>query len=445
MKAETKKTEIHTGKLVSFALKNGADDVAIETITENTTQVKFANSSASASQNWSGTRYGVFVSVKRATAGSTFQGLSEKELEASIKNLISAAKRSKPSSEYSGLAKGPFKYKPIKGLFDKKVADYNGADAVEAALNAANCRSAAGFFYKSIAERSVETSACAGGTEKKTKLQVSIRAFNEPNESGHALSCSRTMKDFKPEHAGEQAGETVNLAKNPVQGQPGKYDIIFAPMAIGNLLSRVGEFSTAFNVDSGFSCFGGRLGKQVASKTVNIKDNGQMESGFNSSLFDDEGMPTRETDIIKKGTLKSFLHNTSSAAKYKTKTTANAGIIAQRYHNIILEPGTKPKEKLISSIDRGILVTNVWYTRFQSYYDGDFSTIPRDGILVIEKGGITGSISNIRITENMLNMLKNMEGMSNKAECVQWWEEISPPVYTPYVLVRNVNVTLPTM
>lgn len=431
--------------MVSFALKNGADDVAIETIAEDTTQIKFANSSASAAQNWAGMRYGVFVAVKRATAGSTFQGLSEKELETTIKKLISAAKKSQQSKEYSGLAKGPFKYKPVNGLYDKKIADYNGAEAVETAINAASCRSAAGFFYKSEIARSVETSAGACGTEKKTKLQLSIRAFNEPDESGHALSCGRMLKDFRPEEAGKQAGETARLAKDPVQGKAGKCDIIFAPMAIGNLLSRVGEFSVAFNVDSGFSCFGGKLGARVASNIVNIKDNGRLENGFNSSIFDDEGVPTMETDIINSGMLKSYLHNTSSAKKYKTKTTANAGIIAQHYSNIVMEPGGKTREKLLSSIDKGLLVTNVWYTRFQSFYDGDFSTIPRDGILVIDKGGIVGSINNIRITENLLNMLQNIEDLSNTLACVQWWEEINPPVYTPYVLVKSVNVTLPTM
>jgi len=58
---------------------------------------------------------------------------------------------------------------------------------------------------------------------------------------------------------------------------------------------------------------------------------------------------------------------------------------------------------------------------------------------------IVGSVNNIRITENLMDMLKNISNISNITECVQWWEEISPPVYTPYVLIKDVNVTLPTM
>ena len=102
-------------------------------------------------------------------------------------------------------------------------------------------------------------------------------------------------------------------------------------------------------------------------------------------------------------------------------------------------------EKLLAGVDNGLYVTNVWYTRFQSYYTGVFSTIPRDGIFVIKNGSIVGSVNNIRITENLMDMLKNISNISNRTECVQWWEEISPPVYTPYVLIKDVNVTLPTM
>lgn len=431
--------------LIKSALKNGADEIAIETIKDTSTQIKFANSSPSVGQNWSVTRYGVFVAVNNATAATTFSGIAEKDLDMAIKNLIAAAKKSKPSSEYSGLAKGPFKYKSVAGLFDKKVLDYDGADAISSAINASDSKSAAGFFSKGIEERHLQTSGGADAEETKSYMQMSIRAFQQPDESGHAVSCSRTIKGFNPEEAGREAGEIAKLAKKPVQGIPGRYEIVFAPMAIGNLLSRVGEFSTAFNVDSGFSCFANKLGKQVASDMVNITDDGSMDGGFNSGQFDDEGTPAGRTKIITNGKLNTYLHNTSSAKKYKTKTTANAGIISQRYTNLVLEPGSKSKEKLIGGIKNGLLVTNVWYTRFQSYYDGIFSTIPRDGILVIKNGEISGAIKNVRITESLQDMLMNVTGLSNKTACVQWWEEISPPVYTPHVLIKNVNITLPTM
>ena len=39
-----------------------------------------------------------------------------------------------------------------------------------------------------------------------------------------------------------------------------------------------------------------------------------------SCKFDEEGVPIQKTEIIKKGILKTYLHNTSTAKKYNTKT-----------------------------------------------------------------------------------------------------------------------------
>ena len=50
--------------------------------------------------------------------------------------------------------------------------------------------------------------------------------------------------------------------------------------------------------------------------------------------------------------------------------------------NLILK-GNKGK---VFDIKKGIYVTNIWYTRFQNYVTGDFSTIPRDGMFLIEDG-----------------------------------------------------------
>jgi PmbA protein len=199
-------------------------------------------------------------------------------------------------------------------------------------------------------------------------------------------------------------------------------------------------------VDSGFSFLKDKIRKKVGSPTVNLIDNGRIENGYSSSMFDDEGVPTQMTGIIEKGILKNYLHNTSTAKKYKTKTTANAGLIAPSPTNTILKEGNISKEKLIKEIDKGLYVTNVWYTRFQNYLSGDFSTIPRDGIFLIKSGEIAESLKGIRITDNLQRILENISNLSNESEWIIWWGlENQIPVLAPHVLVKNVNITMPTM
>jgi PmbA protein len=86
-------------------------------------------------------------------------------------------------------------------------------------------------------------------------------------------------------------------------------------------------------------------------------------------------------------------------------------------------------------------LTNTWYTRFQNYAKGDFSTIPRDGIFLIDKGKIKQSLKDLRVSDNALSMLGNIAGISEERQHVHWWGEAEPPSLSPYVLIRDVHLT----
>ena len=57
---------------------------------------------------------------------------------------------------------------------------------------------------------------------------------------------------------------------------------------------------------------------------------------------------------------------------------------------------------------KGIYITNVWYTRFNNHATGDFSTIPRDGAFYVENGEIKHALKDVRISDNLLRMMKNI-------------------------------------
>jgi PmbA protein len=158
-------------------------------------------------------------------------------------------------------------------------------------------------------------------------------------------------------------------------------------------------------------------------------------------IFDDEGVPAQENVIIEKGQLKTYLHNTSTAQIFKTKTTANAGIVLPMPWNIEMDSGNMTKEELIKEVKHGLYLTNTWYTRFQNYKTGDFSTIPRDGIFQIENGEIKQSLKNIRLSDNALRMLSNITAISKERQHVHWWGEADPPSLSPYILMKDVLIT----
>jgi len=434
--------------IINFALKKGADNVIVEKIKERTKQIRFANNSLSIFNEWDTVYYKIFLTWKRRTLNTVIFDVSEKTIKRNIEMLTKEAKFLTPNENFFEIANGPFKYKDTPETYDKKIENIEETDLINAAINAAleNSKIAAGSFYTSIQERELETSGNVSAKEKSTSLQISIRAFNEEDETGHAVSCSRVLNKFDPIGTGKKAGEISKLAKNPKSGKIGKFDVIFDPLAIANLLALVGSSSSIFYVESGFSFLKDKIGEKVASDIVNITDAGNIKNGFGSAKFDEEGVPTQVTQIIKNGILKTYLHNTSSAKKYKIKTTGNAGLVVPRPINIALKEGKQTKEKIFD-IKNGVYITNLWYTRFQNYISGDFSAIPRDGIFEIKNGKIFNSLKNIRITENLQRMLMNVKNISDKPQWIRWWgmEGTGAPVLTPYVLIKDVNITLPTM
>jgi len=199
---------------------------------------------------------------------------------------------------------------------------------------------------------------------------------------------------------------------------------------------------SAFSVMIQQSVFVNKLGQKVASDIVTMRDVPASYSMANR-VFDDEGVPIRENVLIERGVLKTYLHNTSTAKIFKTETTGNAGIVYPGPWNLELDAGNISKEEMLEDIKRGLYLTNTWYTRFQNYATGDFSTIPRDGVFLIEDGEITQSWKDIRISDNALRMINSIVGISKERQHVHWWGEADPPSLSPYILMKNVRITRP--
>jgi PmbA protein len=188
------------------------------------------------------------------------------------------------------------------------------------------------------------------------------------------------------------------------------------------------------------SIFVDKLGQRVAPEIVTLRDVPAAYSMANR-VFDDEGVPSQENIIIDRGQLKTYLHNTSTAKVFETKTTGNAGIVAPGPWNIELDSGDMSSEDLLKEVRHGLYLTNTWYTRFQNYSTGEFSTIPRDGIFEIEGGEVKQSLKDLRLSDNALRMLGNITGISKDRQHVHWWGEADPPSLSPYILIKDVNIT----
>jgi PmbA protein len=439
---------------VEYGQKLGAREVAAAVTRERRKMLKFANDSVTVVQSWDQTVPTVYVLTDHKRAGARVENPSIDALKEVMKTLKAAMDITRPGEVESTLPKGPFKYEPAPQIFDARIPRMTDelVDLAEQAMKAARAegaRRSSGVLVTSEWERHVKTSAGAEGEDKGTDISLSVRAFVDDDSSGQGNSCATRLEDFNPKLAGAEAGKIANQAKNPVFGDEGKYRVLFGPSIMAEFLGRVADFASAYSVDLGLSFFADKIGQKVASEKLTLLDDRRMPGGINSCSLDEEGYPTQRTTIIDHGTLKTYLHSSYSVAKYGGELTGSAFYaggtwgIAPVALNIVVEPGEYSQEKLFEQVGDGLYLTNNWYTRFQNYQTGDFSSICRDGAFEIKNGKIARSVKGLRISDNMPRILQSITALSRERKWIRWWE-VPIPVYLPHMIVENVGITRAT-
>lgn len=433
-----------TEMMVKKGKRLGADEVIAKTTFGQYRQTRFSNNQIDITVAWNDYVTDVALAWKKRLVATQIRNFEN--AEKTMEQLFNLAKVSKENPAYGGVAQGMFTYP--KPTADKKLRQLESpSDYVLEAIGAAKKEAgkevnAGGILYTKYEDVYLVSSEGPVGQDARSAIELSIRAFSQIDASGHGVECSSTLTDFSASRAGKKAGEIAKLAKNPKQGQEGKYDVIFDPLFFGSMLGTWGDMASAYSVMIQMSVFVDKLGQKVSSNQVTLRDHPAAYS-VNKRTFDDEGFPVQENVIIDKGVLKTYLHNTSTSKIFNTETTGNAGLVSPSAWNIELDPGDMSKEELFSQVKRGVYLTNTWYTRFQNYATGDFSTIPRDGIFLIEKGEIKQSWKDLRLSDNILKLLNQITDLSKERQHVHWWLEAEPPSLSPYVLARDIQMTRP--
>ncbi len=427
-------------QIVEKAERLGCQDAVADFIQNRAYQIRFGRNEPVISNRWRESYASVFLVYDKRVVAAELKDLSD--LGGSLERLMKIAKASQRNPEYAGIAKGGFRYAPVRP--DPKVLGLqDGADHVEAAVNGAlaeGAKECAGSFWRYEDEHFLATTNGVEAHDHRASLYLSIRALVSLESSGHGIACATRLSKFDPERAGRKAGRVAALAKNPKRGEAGRYDVVFDPLIFGSLTDQVASRLSAYSVLAGFSPFGKKIGKRVASPEVTMWDDGSEDS-LARKKFDMEGVPTKRHALIQRGVLKTYLHNTSTAKRFKTRTTGNAGLISPDPHAVFVKPGSWSKDEIFSEVKDGLWLTNTWYTRYQSYVKGDLSTIPRDGIFHIRKGEVVETWKDLRLTDNLIRLMKNVVALSDRTEQMMWWGEVSIPNFVPYALIKDVNLT----
>jgi len=157
------------------------------------------------------------------------------------------------------------------------------------------------------------------------------------------------------------------------------------------------------------------LGRRFGGEHLNIVDGGAFPGLRGSYKYDDEGVPSTRTYLIREGVLVGRLHSRETAAKMGEKPTGNARAINYRYPPIVrmtntfIEPEKVSFEEMIGEIREGVYVKN-WYGGTTSM---EMFTFSAGEAFMIRNGRIAEPLRPVVLTGNVFTTLKNIDAIGN--------------------------------
>jgi predicted Zn-dependent protease len=125
--------------------------------------------------------------------------------------------------------------------------------------------------------------------------------------------------------------------------------------------------------------------------------------------FDAEGTPKRRVELVRAGVTSGLIHDRRTAKALGTESTGNAvagaGPFGALPANLVLEAGSASEDELVDRVERGLLVTDFWYTRILDPRTQVVTGLTRIGVWLIENGRIQRPVTNLRFTQSFLDAL----------------------------------------
>jgi predicted Zn-dependent protease len=151
-----------------------------------------------------------------------------------------------------------------------------------------------------------------------------------------------------------------------------------------------------------------RLGERQLDPAISIADDATDPRSVDLP-FDAEGTPRHRLELVVDGVPRALLHDRRTAARAGVASTGNATPAGESYgpapSTLVLAPGAATSDELIAGVDRGLLVTEFWYTRILDPKTSVVTGLTRNGTFLIEGGKVTRGVRNLRFTQSYAEAL----------------------------------------
>ncbi|HIE09208.1 MAG TPA: TldD/PmbA family protein, partial [Armatimonadetes bacterium] len=409
-------------ELLSFALRNCPADAAEAVLLSEESEVtRYARSEIHQNTSERNTTIYIRAEVGRRLGVVTTNRLDERGLKEAAKLAAEVASSSPKVPHFPGFPKRGGRAKRRRSFYPETIAfgPDKRAEAVARIVKILDTGGAtgAGAVTKAVIEFAVANTAGLRRYHAVTFASCSVVAERD-GAFGRAESSSMNAAALEVEDVARKALATCLKSEDPLDLDPGEYEVILLPGAVAELISTLGWMGLgAKRVEEGESFVLDWRGKRLAPEFVNLVDDvGLRPLPF--VPFDFEGVAKRRVHLIEGGVVKGVVYDTLTAAKAGTEPTGHAmppgSIHGPMPTHLALLPG---KERLKSIVERtkfGLLVNYLHYVIPVDYRKTVVTGMTRYGTFLVEGGKVRRAVRNLRFTESIIGALSRVEAVSRE-------------------------------
>jgi predicted Zn-dependent protease len=368
----------------------------------------------------------VRVSVGGRLASASTDRPTGENLEKLVERAVAAAEMRAVDPEWPGVA--PPAPAPATSSYDEgthyadpalraqAVREFVDAGRARAAPGAGNTALRAAGYVDSNGSYSAFANS-AGQRLLGRSSSSTIEAIHRTAASdGRGWQSSSRLADIDGGAAGATAAAKARRGDDLVDIEPGRYEVVLEPFCLANMLEFLRDGFNARTVEEDRSFV--KLGEAQFDPAVTIWDDATDPRAI-SRGFDGEGTPKRRLDLVGEGVSLALCHDRKTAAKAGAESTGHGfgGDMGGIATNLFMAPGTQPVEELVAGVERGLLVTEFWYTRILDPKTQVVTGLTRNGTFLIEGGEIVGGVPNLRFTQSYVDALRpgNVVGVADDA------------------------------
>ena len=233
----------------------------------------------------------------------------------------------------------------------------------------------------------------------------------------------------------------------------GHYDTVLPPTAVADLLIYMYWSMGAQDAHEGQSVFskpggGTRVGESLSPTPLTLRSDPSMPgqqcepfvaAGASSryvSVFDN-GLELTPTDWVADGTLRALLQTRHSAQLTGLPMTPIIDNL-----ELVVPGGDGDVTSLVAGIERGLLLTCMWYIREVDPQTLLLTGLTRDGVFLVEQGQVVGAVNNFRFNESPVGMLKRIAAAgATENTLAREWGDYFTRTRMPALLIDGFNMS----